>query len=160
MSWPMAGGRSAGFPSPIQAIAPAVRDRPGAPIVAHGPRPRGPAPPGPPRPALRGAGGRPCAPASAGPTASRYLADYGAEVIKLESRRRPDNTRGFGGPYVEPSGVSVAPGFVHFNRNKRGVAVDMSQEKGRELVRRLVRLADLVTENFSLHVLKSWGLDY
>jgi crotonobetainyl-CoA:carnitine CoA-transferase CaiB-like acyl-CoA transferase len=98
--------------------------------------------------------------AFAGPTASRYLADYGAEVVKLESRRRPDNTRGFGGPYVEPSGVSVAPGFVHFNRNKLGVSVDMSQEKGRELVRRLVRLTDVVTENFSLHVLQSWGFDY
>jgi crotonobetainyl-CoA:carnitine CoA-transferase CaiB-like acyl-CoA transferase len=98
--------------------------------------------------------------AFAGPTASRYLADYGAEVVKLESRRRPDNTRGFGGAYVEPSGVSVAPGFVHFNRNKRGVAVDMSQEKGRELVRRLVRLTDVVTENFSLRVLQGWGFDY
>ncbi|HLH26157.1 MAG TPA: CoA transferase [Chloroflexota bacterium] len=98
--------------------------------------------------------------AFAGPTASRYLADYGAEVIKLESRRRPDNTRGFGGPYVEPSGASVAPGFVHFNRNKRGVAVDLSQERGRELVRRLVRTADVVTENFSLRVMQGWGFDY
>ncbi|HZR97196.1 MAG TPA: CoA transferase [Chloroflexota bacterium] len=98
--------------------------------------------------------------AFAGPVASRYLADYGAEVIKLESRRRPDNTRGFGGPYVEPSGASVLPGFVHFNRNKRGVAVDLSQERGRELVRRLIRLADVVTENFSLRVMQGWGFDY
>jgi crotonobetainyl-CoA:carnitine CoA-transferase CaiB-like acyl-CoA transferase len=98
--------------------------------------------------------------AFAGPTASRYLADYGAEVIKLESRRRPDNTRGIGGPYVEPSGASVAPGFVHFNRNKRGVAIDLSQERGRELVRRLVGLADVVTENFSLRVMQGWGFDY
>jgi len=98
--------------------------------------------------------------AFAGPTASRYLADLGAEVIKVESRRRPDNTRGFGGPFVEPSGASIMPGYVHFNRNKRGVAIDLGQERGRELVRRLVGITDVVTENFSLRVMKSWGLDY
>src|SRR5579884_334764 len=127
---------------------------------------RAPVPDGPPAPAASAepplAGVRVLAfsTAFAGPTASRYLADLGAEVIKVESRRRPDNTRGFGGPYVEPSGASVAPGFVHFNRNKRGVAVDLSQERGRELVRRLVRTADVVTENFSLRVMQGWGFDY
>ena len=91
---------------------------------------------------------------------SRYLADLGAEVIKVESRKRPDNTRGFGGPFVEPSGVSIQPGFVHFNRNKRDVAIDLGQERGRELIRRLVAISDVVTENFSLRVMKGWGLDY
>jgi crotonobetainyl-CoA:carnitine CoA-transferase CaiB-like acyl-CoA transferase len=98
--------------------------------------------------------------AFAGPVASRYLADLGAEVIKVESRKRPDNTRGFGGPFVERSGVSIQPGFVHFNRNKRDVAIDLGQERGRELIRRLVAISDVVTENFSLRVMKGWGLDY
>jgi crotonobetainyl-CoA:carnitine CoA-transferase CaiB-like acyl-CoA transferase len=98
--------------------------------------------------------------AYAGPTATRYLADLGAEVIKVEARKRPDNTRGFGGPYREPRGVSVMPSFVHFNRNKRGIEIDLTQERGRELIRRLVAVTDVVLENFSLRVLKGWGLDY
>jgi len=127
---------------------------------------RAPVPDGPPAPAASAepplAGVRVLAfsTAFAGPTASRYLADLGAEVIKVESRRRPDNTRGFGGPFVEPSGASIMPGYVHFNRNKRGIALDLGQERGRELARRLVGISDVVTENFSLRVMKNWGLDY
>jgi crotonobetainyl-CoA:carnitine CoA-transferase CaiB-like acyl-CoA transferase len=98
--------------------------------------------------------------AFAGPTLSRYLADYGAEVIKVESKRRPDNTRGPERDYVEPSGVTTSLPFTHFNRNKRSLAVDMSHEEGRKVVQRLIEKTDVVVENFSLSVMKRWGFDY
>lgn len=98
--------------------------------------------------------------AFAGPTASRYLADYGAEVIKVESLRRPDNTRSAGGGNREPSGAPTSAHFQHFNRNKRGIAIDLSQDRGRELMRQLLSRTDVVTENFSGRVLKNWGFDY
>jgi len=98
--------------------------------------------------------------AFAGPTTSRYLADFGAEVIKVESRRRPDNTRGAGGPFLEPSGASTAPSFQHFNRNKLDIAIDLSQESGQALLRRLVSVSDVLMNNFSRRVLRGWGLDY
>jgi crotonobetainyl-CoA:carnitine CoA-transferase CaiB-like acyl-CoA transferase len=98
--------------------------------------------------------------AFAGPTASRYLADYGAEVIKVESLRRPDNTRSAAGGEREPSGASTSTHFQHFNRNKRGIAINLSDDRGRELMRKLLRQTDVVTENFSGRVLKNWGFDY
>jgi benzylsuccinate CoA-transferase BbsF subunit len=98
--------------------------------------------------------------AFAGPTTSRYLADFGAEVIKVESRRRPDNTRSAGGPWVEPSGATTAPNFQHFNRNKLDIAIDLSREAGREVMRRLVSISDVLMNNFSRRVLRGWGLDY
>jgi crotonobetainyl-CoA:carnitine CoA-transferase CaiB-like acyl-CoA transferase len=102
--------------------------------------------------------------AFAGPTAARYLADLGADVIKVESRRRWDNTRhsssaGTGGR-AEPSGAPTAPGFAYFNRNTRGVAIDLSLEEGQALIRRLVGLCDVVVENFSYRVMRNWGLGY
>jgi crotonobetainyl-CoA:carnitine CoA-transferase CaiB-like acyl-CoA transferase len=102
--------------------------------------------------------------AFAGPTVGRYLGDLGAEVIKVESRRRWDNTRhassaGVGG-WMEPNNVPTAPGFGYFNRNQLGVSIDLSQNKGREVMLRLLGLTDVVIENFSRQVLSKWGYTY
>ncbi|HLY67227.1 MAG TPA: CoA transferase, partial [Chloroflexota bacterium] len=102
--------------------------------------------------------------AFAGPTVGRYLADLGAEVIKVESRKRWDNTRhassaGTGG-MMEPGGVPTAPGFGYFNRNQLGAAIDLSQDKGREIMRKLIVKTDVIIENFSLQVLRKWGFSY
>ncbi len=102
--------------------------------------------------------------AFAGPTVGRYLADLGAEVIKVESRRRWDNTRHASSAGVasvmEPTGAPTAPGFGYFNRNQLGVAIDLSQDRGRELMLKLMAKTDVVIENFSYQVLQKWGFTY
>lgn len=102
--------------------------------------------------------------AFAGPTVGRYLADLGAEVIKVESRRRWDNTRHASSAGVasvmEPTGAPTAPGFGYFNRNQLGVAMDLSQDRGRELMLKLMAKTDVVVENFSYQVLQKWGFTY
>jgi crotonobetainyl-CoA:carnitine CoA-transferase CaiB-like acyl-CoA transferase len=98
--------------------------------------------------------------AMAGPATTRVLADYGATVVRVESRRRLDTCRTIG-PYfrnqpdIEHSGI-----FMNLNAGKLGVALDLGAEEGRAVFRDLVRWADLVTENFSPKAMRGWGLHY
>ena len=84
----------------------------------------------------------------AGPVATRILADNGAEVIKVE-RKSP----GFMGPRK----TGIQPDL---NRNKLSVAINMAEPGGVELARRLVKISDLVIDNFSARVMRGWGMDY
>ncbi len=84
----------------------------------------------------------------AGPVATRMLADNGAEVIKVE-RKSP----GFMGPRK----IGLQPDL---NRNKLSVAINMAEPRGVELARRLVKISDLVIDNFSARVMRGWGMDY
>lgn len=99
----------------------------------------------------------------AGPYATKILADHGADVIKVESRRRPDPTRVAAslhlsrGPARHPDGSGY---FNNYNRSKRSVTLNLDRPAGLDLVRRLVRLCDVVVENFSAGVMARWGLDY
>ena len=95
----------------------------------------------------------------AGPCLTQLLACLGAEVIKIESERRPDMFRrsGFGSM---PPGSTDSRSFNELNRSKRSLAVDLTKPEGIELVRRLVAVSDAVVENFSPGVLGRWGLDY
>ncbi len=98
----------------------------------------------------------------AGPAATMLLADLGAEVIKIESLARWD-MRGPLPPALEdgtPRRWEARGSFHTRNRNKLGVTLDLGQEAGRDLFLRLVRLSDLVIENYSLRVMANWGLDY
>ena len=86
-----------------------------------------------------------------GPTCGMVLADLGAEVIKIEPIDG-DKTRKLLG-----SGSGF---FPMFNRNKKSLAIDLTQEKGRQLVEKLIAKADVVCENFKPGTMKKLGLDY
>ncbi len=97
----------------------------------------------------------------AGPLAGRYLADLGAEVIKVEAPKRPA-TRGlhYAGGDGRTRPYNRSGYFNKLNRNKLGVALDLSLPRGREAFLRLVRRADVVIENNSARVLANLNLTY
>jgi len=91
-----------------------------------------------------------------GPICGMLLADMGADVIKVEKFPGGDDSRRFGLPIMdgEPSA------FMIVNRNKRGIAVDLKSEGGKEVVRRLLASADVVTENYRMGTMEKLGLGY
>ncbi|MBO1114157.1 CaiB/BaiF CoA transferase family protein [Bordetella petrii] len=92
----------------------------------------------------------------AGPTCGMMLADMGADVVKVEKLPGGDDSRGYSEPVV--NGVS-AP-FMILNRNKRGIALNLKTEQGREILLRMVRDADVLTENYRRGTLEKLGLGY
>ena len=92
----------------------------------------------------------------AGPVCGLMLADMGADVIKVERPGEGDDTRSIAPPLV--NGVSAA--FLMMNRNKRGIVLNLKHEKGQEALRRLVRNADVLTENYRTGTLDRLGLGY
>lgn len=97
---------------------------------------------------------------AAGPVATRYFADQGATVVRVESSKRPDFLRLLHLTKDNPHGLDGAPMFVLMNPNKKSVSVNMSTPEGIEVVRKLVDWADVVSENFSPKAMAKWGLDY
>lgn len=85
----------------------------------------------------------------AGPFATRLLADMGADVVKVNSRVRAATNNAAGSPY-----------YVIWNRNKRALALDMNDERARDVGRQLAEKADVVIDNFSSGVLDRWGIGY
>lgn len=97
----------------------------------------------------------------AGPQATRVLADFGAEVIRIEYEARIDPSRlGDAATTAAPGSVNGGLLFNHFNRNKLSFNVNAVHPRGLDLIRRLIAIADVVIENFRAHVLESWGLGY
>ena len=92
----------------------------------------------------------------AGPACTQTLADFGAEVIKIENPDGGDDTRAY--EHAEIGGESAA--YLSLNRNKRGIALDFTNPAALEVVRELIAKADVVVENFSGGVMKKYGLDY
>ena len=92
----------------------------------------------------------------AGPTCGMMLADLGADVIKVEKLPGGDDARG----YREPRVNGVSAPFLMLNRNKRGMALDLKQPAGRDILLRMVRTADVLTENFRRGTLEKFGLGY
>jgi crotonobetainyl-CoA:carnitine CoA-transferase CaiB-like acyl-CoA transferase len=92
----------------------------------------------------------------AGPACTQTLADFGAEVIKIENPDGGDDTRSY--EHADLAGESAA--FVSLNRNKRGIALDLTKPAARDIARELIARADVVVENFSSGVMKKYGLDY
>jgi benzylsuccinate CoA-transferase BbsF subunit len=97
---------------------------------------------------------------AAGPVATRYFADQGATVIRVESSKRPDFLRMVHLTKDNPHGLDGSPMFVLMNPNKQSIAINLSLPEGVALVKRLVGWADVVSENFSPKAMAKWGLDY
>ncbi len=88
-----------------------------------------------------------------GPYCGQILGDHGADVIKIEPPEG-DETRGWGPPFLD----GTASYFLGLNRNKRGMAVDLSAPAGREVLLKLLETADVFIENFKTGTLERWGL--
>lgn len=95
-----------------------------------------------------------------GPLTARYLADYGATVVRLDNTERADVLR------VNPPFLGGVPGinrsqfYADFNASKLGIGLDLGNPRGREIALRLASWADVVVESFTPHTLRSLGLDY
>ncbi|WP_020134928.1 CaiB/BaiF CoA-transferase family protein [Streptomyces sp. 351MFTsu5.1] len=97
----------------------------------------------------------------AGPYVTKQLGEHGADIVKIESRHRQDPTRFAPSMHLRPGSDPDDSGyFLNFNRNKRGVALNLRTEEGRRLLRGLVPHCDVVVENFSPGVLARWGMDH
>jgi len=92
----------------------------------------------------------------AGPTAGMMLADMGADVVKVEKLPGGDDSRS----YREPRVNGESAPFLVMNRNKRGIAINLKHPKGRDVLLRLVREADVLTENYRRGTLEKLGLGY
>ena len=92
----------------------------------------------------------------AGPVCTMLLADMGADVIKIERPNGGDDTRRMGPPYAG----GLAAGFLALNRNKRSLALNLQDDRGRQVFRRLLETADVVVENFRPGVMERLGLGY
>jgi len=97
---------------------------------------------------------------AAGPIATRYFADHGATVVRVESRRRPDFLRILRLTPTTPGGLDGSAHFAVLNVNKLSVALDLSRPEGVAVARRLALAADAVAENFAPGAMAKWGLDY
>jgi benzylsuccinate CoA-transferase BbsF subunit len=97
---------------------------------------------------------------AAGPVATRYFADCGATVIRIESRARPDFLRTLRLTPNTPGGLDAAEHFAVLNVNKLSLALNLSMPEGVAVAKRLALRVDAVAENFAPGAMKKWGLDY
>jgi crotonobetainyl-CoA:carnitine CoA-transferase CaiB-like acyl-CoA transferase len=95
----------------------------------------------------------------AGPFCAAILADFGADVIKVEPPGKGDRTRGVA-PFIRRGEARVSGFFATVNRNRRGVVLDLKSATGKEIFRRLVGVSDVLIENFSPGTMDRLGLGY
>ncbi|MCC5854021.1 MAG: CoA transferase, partial [Alkalimonas sp.] len=99
----------------------------------------------------------------AGPWATQVLADYGAEVWKVEKPGEGDDTRRWGPPFLhDEAGKNTGQSayFLCANRGKRSVCIDITTEQGQRQIRQLAAKADVLVENYKVGGLAKYGLDY
>ena len=97
----------------------------------------------------------------AGPWCTQMLADFGADVIKIENPDGGDDTRSWGPPFLKDkdgNDTNEAAYYMSANRNKRSVTVNLRSEEGKEVIRELAKTADVVVENFKVDGLAKLGL--
>jgi len=95
----------------------------------------------------------------AGPMATSYLSDMGADVVKVESIQRPDGMR-FAGAVPNEQLWEWSPVFHGANTGKRDITLQLESERGLEILRRLIAGADVMIENFSARVMEKFGLGW
>jgi len=95
----------------------------------------------------------------AGPYCTRLLSDLGARVIKVERPGEGDEVR-YTAYQLEPGRADQSSYFVRLNAGKQGIAIDLANPQAREVVLDLVRMADVVVENFTPGVMARYGLHY
>lgn len=96
----------------------------------------------------------------AGPLTTRYLADFGADVVRIESLDHADALRS-SPPFVDGvPGLDRSGAYYNLNSGKKNITLNMQQPQAREIARRLVLGSDVVVENFTSRVMQQWGLDY
>lgn len=91
----------------------------------------------------------------AGPYCTMTLADLGAEVIKIEAPKSGDDSRAFG-PYIENESAY----FMSINRNKESMTLNLKTEKGKEIIKEMVKKVDVIVENFKPGTMEKLGLGY
>ncbi|HZN82999.1 MAG TPA: CoA transferase [Mycobacterium sp.] len=97
----------------------------------------------------------------AGPSCTHMLAMLGAEVIHVESTRRPDGTRLIAGiPITEDQWWEKSPIFSGLNTNKKGLTLNLQSDAGREVLMQLIATCDVIVENFTPRVVDQIGLDF
>lgn len=97
----------------------------------------------------------------AAPSATQILADFGAEVIKIERPDIGDETRHWNPPnFTEENGQTMSAYFATINRGKRSLALDITTDDGQRVIRELIKDADVLVENFKVGNLAKYGLDY
>ena len=95
-----------------------------------------------------------------GPIAMKYLADNGANVVKIESNARLDGMR-LAPPWKNATpDVNSSQGFGSFNSSKKSITLDMNKPESRDIVKRLVPHFDIVAESFTPGNMAKWGLAY
>jgi crotonobetainyl-CoA:carnitine CoA-transferase CaiB-like acyl-CoA transferase len=95
-----------------------------------------------------------------GPSTSRYFADQGATVVKIESHKRLDTNR-INGPFV--NGIPTPDGSMFYgkhNPNKYCISIDLGSPGGKKLAWKMIEWADVVTESFSPGTMEKWGMGY
>jgi benzylsuccinate CoA-transferase BbsF subunit len=99
-----------------------------------------------------------------GALTTRHLADYGADVVRIESSKRPDFSRlDRGYPYVKTSSLNDLddkPWFAQLNTSKYSVALNLKHPRAKEVVQKLVKWADVVNENYTPGTMDKLGLGY
>lgn len=94
----------------------------------------------------------------AGPWCTQQLADFGADIVKVERPGAGDDTRHWGPPWLE--GTDESAYFLGANRGKQSVCIDFSLPEGQDLIRQLAAQSDVLVENFKVGGLAAYGLDY
>lgn len=96
----------------------------------------------------------------AGPYCTKMLADYGADVIKIEKPGAGDPARRMGPFFKDDPNPEKSGLFLHLNTNKKGITLNLNCETGKSIFRQLLKGADILVESFTPGIMANFGLDY